>query len=191
MKRNLVLLCAITCLLTVFGTANAAMISINPQDSNQGLGSTFDLTIVGSDFFDGTAGGGLELTWDSTILNLNSVTSVFTGDQFFGDPGVIANGTGGDPTAGSLTGFSVSSLGGTMNADFNVATLSFTAVGMGLSALDGTVSLSDVWTDASGLVNTFATFTDGSVNVVPIPGSLLLLGTGLVGLVGIGRKKRS
>jgi hypothetical protein len=46
------------------------------------------------------------------------------------------------------------------------------------------------WFDAAGGPIT-PTLTGASVNVVPIPGSILLLGSGVLGLVGLSRRKRS
>lgn len=191
MNKFISLFCAISMVLATFGMASAAVISVNPLDSEELLNSVFNLTIVGDEFVDGTAGGGFGLAWNPSVLSLNSVTLTFP-SAFGGDPlwdfwneGTI------DQTAGTLTGLSVASFVGTPDATFDIATLNFTAVGLGLSPIDLIEPTSNTWPNYAGTALTGPTFTDGSVNVVPIPGSLLLLGTGIVGLVGIGRKKKN
>lgn len=196
MKKLLVLISALFLVLGTFGLASAATITVNPLNDIQNLGATFDITLEGIEFdigtngspVGGTIGGGVDLSWNPGILTLNSVTSVFPGDESFGTPGVI------NDAAGTFIGFSVTSFFGTSAAIFDIATLNFTAVGSGLSPLNIVVSLSDVWADADGLID----MTPGvpidpdaatiQVNAVPIPGAFLLLGSGLIGLVGLRRK---
>jgi len=194
MKKILILLCAMLLSMGAFGVASASVITFNPLNDTQTSGSPpFSLTIVGSGFTEGAGGsigGGMDVSWDPTILSLNSATGIFPGDMGFGSNGIIDN------VAGTLTGLSVTSFFGTASAAFNIASLSFNAIGVGLTNTGITISLIDVWTDQLGGAITQPNAIGGTVTVngggvIPIPGTALLFGSGLLGIVAIGRKKRS
>lgn len=178
------ILCLLVLLFMTIPT-NASTITVNPLDSEQGLGA-FSLDIVGSGFTEGaggSVGGGLDVSWDPSILTLDSVNRTFPiVGSYYVNAYVINN------TAGTLTSLSVSNFTGTSSTAFDIAQLNFTAIGLGLSSIDLTVSLSDVWADYFAGSITAPLDVDGSVNVVPIPGALWLLGSGLIGMVGIRRK---
>ena len=128
---------------------------------------------------------GQRVSWDPSILSLSSVSRIFPGDMGFGADGTIDN------TLGTLTDLSVTSFTGTANTSFDIATLTFSADNLGLSSTSILISVIDVWTDQNGEAIAQPTAIGGSVNVVPIPGSILLLGSGILGLVGLSRRKRS
>jgi hypothetical protein len=180
----------LTCITLLCGATavQAATITLNPMDSNQPNGASFDVKVVGLDFTDGTIGGGFSLMWDPSILRLDNVNLVFPGDKLFGQAGAVDN------TAGTLLNADVTSFTGTNSASFDIAVLTFTALSPGLSALDISVGLfgngSDrLWADASGFVDTMPDFKDGSVTVVPVPAAVWLFGSGLLGLIGVARRK--
>lgn len=182
-----ILLCFLILLFTPMLT-NASVITVDPLNSDQGLGSDFVLTIKGTGFTEGaggTSGGGLNVSWNPAFLSVDDLSDVnitFTGDLFFTTTPVL------DTGAGTLE-FSTSSINGETAAGFDIAEITFTAIGLGLSPIDITVdSLIDVWADYDSLAITTPSATDGSVNVVPIPGAIWLLGSGLIGMVGIRRK---
>lgn len=109
--------------------ADAATVSLSPTSLTVGNGDTFFLELVGSGFNDGDLdGGGVNISFDSTIINITSVT-VDTGTwEFFSDNGSIDNVTG------SVNGISFNSFQ-SRTGDLLFATLEFAAVGFGASTL--------------------------------------------------------
>lgn len=186
-------------LLMVGQMANAAVITFNMTNVNVNPGDSIPLILQGQNFAtgvngataNGTLGGGVTLSWDPSVLTLPSFTAaniVFPGDEFFGSSVPIVL----DNTAGTLS-FSVASFIGTSLVDFNIANLTFSALQAGSTAVGITVSLADIWSDGVGAVDVSPTAIGGNVTVtaVPLPTPLLLLLSGLCGVVAIGRARSS
>jgi hypothetical protein len=183
---------ALACITLALGSTSiqAATITVQPQDSSELITATFDIKVVGTDFTDGaggTFGGGFYVNWDPAILALDSFSFTFPGDQFFAQTPVQ------DDVAGSLNADVSSFNVGAATADFDIAVLTFTAVGPGVSPLDLSLGLYPggaplVWTDST-FTEITPVFVDGSVTVsaVPVPAAVWLFGSGLLGLVGVAR----
>jgi len=192
MKKVFIIISSVLFLLTAVGISVAAVITVDPLDSTQTMGSVFDLSIIGQDFsflvegttYTGTYGGSLIVSWNPSVLTLTGVPTItFPGDQFFAGPSVVDN------TAGSVS-FSVASFFDVAEtANFGIADLNFEAIGLGLTDIG--IYRPDNWAINGLAADSNPTLIPGSVNVVPIPGALWLLGTGLVGLVGLNRRRRS
>ena len=177
--------------------AQAATITVNPFSPTVDDGDVFNISIVGTDFTvgsGGTIGGGFSLAWDPSILTLQSSALTFSGDQLFGQSGVVDN------AAGTWTNADVTSFNGTTLADFEIATLTFLAANTTANPLvsptDVTIGLFDngsdrLWADSDGFVDVNPTFIGGSVTVnpVPVPAAVWLFGSGILGLIGVARRR--
>jgi hypothetical protein len=196
MKKILILLCAMLLSMGMFGVANAATIEFLPQDIVTTHPDTFLVEVVGRNFdpgtngstSGGTAGGGLTINWNPAVLTLDGFVLDFSGDQGLAPP----------PSSGPGTlSFSVSSFFITEpNPNFGIADLTFSTVAPGFTNTSIVISAIDVWPDADGIVDMTPGGVGGTVTVndggvIPIPGTALLFGSGLLGIVAIGRKKRS
>jgi hypothetical protein len=184
-KKIIILkLCLLICFCLFSGFANAAIITYTPLNPSVTLGNTVTLSISGEGFTTQTIGGNVNLSWDNTILTLATTSSP---DVVFTWPGdtVGASFVDSDTINLSLGHFGSGSFGPT----FNIANLLFTGSGVGISPI--TISTSN-WVDESfSLLSSQPTGVVGgnvTVNVVPIPGAIWLLGSGLIGMVGIRRK---
>lgn len=178
-------------LFMLAGGVQAATISFNPQNLVVPSGSgPFSLNIVGSGFTNGSVvgsyGGGLNVSYDPGLLQLDSVNRLFPGDMSLGNDGAIDNVTG------TLTGLAVSSFFfGATTSDFDIATLNFSLVGpVGTSNNTIGLSVSDVWTDGAHAQIT-PTIIDGTVQIAaaPVPPAVLLFASGIIGLVTVSRRK--
>ena len=182
-------------LLMASFAASAATIELTPGVVNETVGNSFMLDLVGRDFVQGTngstsagtSGGGVTITWDSSIIDLQGglagLNITFIGDQNFG--------TGPTLGAGTLS-FGVASLFGDPNANFDIATLTFDAVMPGGPITAGVdVSLTDVWSDYDSNTNMTPTGVGSeiTINAVPVPAAVWLFGSGLLGLVGMARRR--
>ena len=179
--------------------AQAATITVNPFSPTVNNGDVFNISIIGTDFTVGSGGaigGGFSLAWDPSILTLQSFALTFSGDQLFGQPGVVDN------AAGTWTNADVTSFNGTLLTDFDIATVTFLATNPTanpvVSPTDVTIGLfgngdDRIWFDSDGFVDVNPTFIGGSVtvNAVPVPAAVWLFGSGLLGLVGMARRKKA
>jgi hypothetical protein len=143
-----------------------------------GIGDSFTMDLVGRGFTVKLTAGGVNLSYDPAVLRVDSV-DIAPVWEF--DPRSMI-----DNASGKIDPISFSSFSNSPTGDFSIATLHFTALAAGTSALR--LSLDDIFVFSSDVP--FAppvvpTFIDGLVNVsaVPEPMSvgLLLAGLGLVG----------
>ena len=168
-----------------FQTVQAATITTDPFNSTVGLNSVFTINITGEGFPE-TQGGGFNLAWDPTILDVNSVSIDGGVWDFTNDLGSINN------VSGTLSEVKVSAFPGVNTGSFIVATVEFLAVGLGSSNLALTESTGNPWaSDGSPIGPTFTTNGSITVSSVPIPAAAWLFGSGFVGLIGIARRKKA
>jgi len=162
----------ITCmLLLATGSIQAATVAFAPNPSTVGLGDTFSLAIAGTEFA-GTEGGGAAFTFDQTILQVNSVTVDSIVWDVFTSSGTIDNVTG------SVDGITVAAFVDP-GANFAVATIEFTAIGLGVTTLNLAENPLNPWASGGSQIN--PTLLNGSVTVtaVPLPLTLWLFGSAL------------
>ncbi len=195
MKKVLFLFTA-TAMLLLFSlnSSYAVTISFDPvdQDVLSGEQAFVDIVISGlGDYTPPSLGMfDLDILFDPTVLSFNSAVY---GDPVLGDQldlsGFVSY-TNTIPEYGNVNLFELSfdspyDLDTWQAGSFTLATLSFDTLALGSSSLDVYInSLSDAW--ASPL---YATVQSGNVNVVPEPGTLLLVGSGLA-VIGFLRKRK-
>lgn len=166
-------------LLLVCTGAHAATVGFFPASTSVSVGQAFSLDIMAS--FTGAEsidGGGLNLNFSPSIVDVTGV-NVNTGlFEFFSTPGTIDN------TTGNVTDITFNTFSNTPTGDFVIATVFFTANGSGASLLTLSESVNNPFTLFGAPVP--VTFTTGSVvSVVPLPAAfwLLLSGSGVLGLI--------
>jgi hypothetical protein len=194
MKKLFVVLLLGWTTLFAGSAAQATLLEFVPSTHDVVIGNYAVVAIRISDLVDFSAPSlgvfDLNINFDPAIL---SFSSVFYGDRILGDQldlfglGSITETT---PRLGFVNLFELSldlpdDLNDLQSGAFTLATLIFDTLSIGTSPLSFTVnSLGDAYGDYLE-----ATTRTGSVDVVPEPTTLLLLGSGIAGLAGIRRMR--
>ena len=165
--------------------ASAATISWNTSTTNVNVNDVFSLEIVGADFIGNVDGGGINISFDSNVLNILSV-NINESVWDFGGLG-ISTGTI-DNLNGSLDGLMVNTFSD-ITGDFVVATIEMEAIAEGSSLLALSEYTQNPWASTGSLIN--PDFVDATVNVsaVPLPAALWLFGSGIAGLLCAARRR--
>ena len=198
---------------TMFATGvNASSVFVNPSQISAVAGETFNATIQAdfSDIATGVDTGGFLLTWDTSMITLvDHGQSQDLDDAFFSY--ILNNGGASFPTGvlpivdianGSIDfGFS--------NCGFSAAGSNCESVGTVFDVYDlvfqvnedvvGTTEaglsigkFGSIWTTNGTSEPLDVTFTGATITVsaVPVPSAVWLLGTAMIGLVGMGRERQ-
>lgn len=181
-----------TLLLFSVATSQAIMIGFDPASQVVPVGDTVDVDLYISGLGDYAAPSlstfDLDITYAPTILDFTDyVLGPYLGDILVGE---ALDWSLGETIPGSVNFSELSllfdwELDALQPSSFTLATLTFDTLAVGTSSLDITINaLGDAW--GNPLV---ADVQSGSVSPVPEPATVLLLGSGMAGIFGLGRKR--
>ncbi len=183
MNRHYTLASLALVLLGLPLAAGAATVAFSPADSSQLPGASFTLDLVGTGFDAGILdGGGLNISFDPTVVIVTAVTVNTAEWEFFSDPGIVDN------NAGTVTGLMFNSFAD-RSGSLHFATVSFLAVGLGVSALGLSEYALNPFTSGAGDYPGLVLSQAGSVAVVPLPPAVALLFSSLAALVTLRRRR--
>lgn len=172
--------------------AGAATVSVLPATQDVFAGDTVTVDIVAADLV-AAVGGSMDITWDSTVLTMTDVLSGVsiatppwddpdTLPFSFSDRGVLSSGLLSGLRVGTFTPVSGTAA---------VATLTFTATNSNVPS-STLITVADGAGQGGGWSPLIDLYETGTVNVnpVPIPPAVWLFGSGLLGMVGVARRRR-
>ena len=174
------------CLLLLSGQVSAATLGWGVAPSSINVGDTFSINIIGSDFIDNVDGGGVNFSFDSSILSVASV-SIDENVWDFGGAGISTGLV--DNATGTVNGLMVNTFADVIG-DFDVATIEFLALSAGTSALSLSEYALNPWASAGSTIN--PDMVEGTLTVslssIPVPAAFWLFGSGLLLLIGKARR---
>lgn len=169
-------------------SAHAAIISFNNNSLTVNPGDSFSLTIQGTGF-PAIVGGGLNLDFDASVLQIDQVTTNQSVFEFYLGNGIEEGHL--NNAAGKLDDTAFNTFIGA-TGDFDIMTIDFTAIGSGLSQLQLSESsvwvFSDVYGNKVGDSLSYIS-AEVSVSAVPVPAAFWLFGSGLLFITTLVKRK--
>ena len=164
------------------GHLSAATITWSPLTTYPSVDDIFSVDVVGTGFVSNVDGGGVNISFDQTVVNVLSVTI----NEVVWDFGGAGISTGLiDNINGTLNGIMVNTFAN-VTGDFVVASIQMQAIGTGTSSLLLTENALNPWASGGSAIN--PTYVGGAI-VVPVPAAVWLFGSGLLGLFGVAKRK--
>ena len=174
--------------LLIASQANAATVSLTPSETNVSVNDAFTLTVQGSDFVTDVSAGSISITWDASVASLTSTAADISASAALnGFP--IDFGT--NTVTQGLVEVTFSTFGTVAGPTFDFISLDFVAIPPpSTTALIIDAGFFGDWQDGNGASVT-VDYVGAQVNVsaVPVPAAVWLFGSGLIGLVGIARRR--
>ncbi|MDH5388253.1 MAG: PEP-CTERM sorting domain-containing protein [Gammaproteobacteria bacterium] len=162
----------------------AATITWGAPTTYVSVNDVFSIDVVGTGFLSNVDGGGVNISFDQTVVNVLSVTI----NEVVWDFGGAGISTGLiDNLNGTLNGIMVNTFAN-VTGDFVVASIQMQAIGVGNSSLLLTENALNPWASGGSAIN--PTYV-GGVIAVPVPAAVWLFGSGLLGMFGVAKRKRS
>ncbi len=187
MKTNYLVAAAVITLIGANGSASASTISLQPESTITTVGDIFSLNVVLDFGGDPTFGGGVDISWDETLLEFvdwTFDTSTVQDDPSFREVGELLDGRLTDISAGEI---------GDGLIDGIMGTITFMAISQGDAIVDIGPASDPLleWVSLAFVVQTPDYIGAGvAIQPVPVPAALWMLLGGLGTLAGVGSARR-
>ena len=155
-------------------TANAANVSFSPVTRTVGIGETFTMDLVGTGFNTGDLdGGGINFSFNTNVVNVNSVSVDTATWEFFSDNGAIDN------ALGMVTGIQFNSFE-SRQGDLTFATVEFIAIDGGTSLLGLAEFLANPFASGGSAYPGVTFDQNGAITAIPLPAGAWLFASALL-----------
>ena len=140
--------------------ANAASVTPLADSASVRVGEAVTMSVLGANFSTPLDGGGLDIQFPSSMLQLDQVT-IDPAWNFMPSTGTINN------QQGTLTALSFNAFPAVAQSSFQIATLEFTATGVGTAVVS--LQENDLFVFGSGGAPVPVSFGSETVNVLAVP----------------------
>ncbi len=199
MKLNkLTRLAAAAVLMSAVSSAQAVSLSLITSTPSVAIGDTIELQVLMDFSDDATLGGGFDINFDPSLVSY--VSESYVTDSALGsdpdftrdDNSMVADTRNRvEVQPDSLVGAAFGDFGG-LSGPATVSSLSFIANAGGDAVFSLGASTSGSvggFLSAGSFGEQFPVFSGATVSIVPVPAAVWLFGSGLVGLIGIARRR--